>query len=124
MTGGVLGLLGGLITGLLLYTGLLRIPLRYLFAVTSGMILLMAAGMASQAAGFFMQAGYLPDQAPLWDSSALLAVNTIPGQILHALAGYDARPTALQLGIYVSTIVLILIGMKTIGSIKPRPINP
>ena len=53
--GVVLGLVGGAAIGALMCLGLLAIPLRRLFGVTSWLILLLAAGMASQGAAFLMQ---------------------------------------------------------------------
>lgn len=68
ISGGVSGLGAGLLVGALLYTGLLRIPLRWFFSITSVLVLLLAASMASQAARFLIQADLLPSLgAPLRD---------------------------------------------------------
>src|SRR5438094_3539822 len=65
--GGALGLGTGAVAGAALYFGLVRIPVRHLFTVTSWLVLLLAAGMASQAAAFLLQAGLLPPRGPrLW----------------------------------------------------------
>ena len=108
--GGALGLVGGAASGTLLYLGLMRIPARHLFAVTGWMLLLLAAGMAAQAAAFLVQAGWLPAIVePLWDSSSLLPQQSLPGQVLHALAGYDARPSGVQLVFFCTTIACVLL---------------
>ena len=71
--GGALGVLGGVSAGAALYYGLVSIPLRHLFAVTGWMVLLLAAGMAAQAAAFLVQADLLPPLGnQLWDTSFLL----------------------------------------------------
>ena len=57
--GGALGLAAGAASGMALYLGLARIPLRHLFAVTSWLVLLLAAGLASQGAAFLLQANML-----------------------------------------------------------------
>src|SRR5438132_3148109 len=44
--GGALGLVAGVAAGAGIYFGLVHIPMRHLFAVTSWLILLLAAGMA------------------------------------------------------------------------------
>jgi hypothetical protein len=54
------------------YFGPLRIPPEHLFTVTNWMILLRAAGMASQAADFLVQANLLRHWEQLWDTSAIL----------------------------------------------------
>ena len=103
LAGGLLGLAGGAAIGGLLYFGLLTIPTRHLFAVTGGLLLLLAAGMAAQAAGFLVQAGKLPALAdPLWDTSAWLPENGIVGQALHALMGYVERPGGMQVLFFVT----------------------
>jgi high-affinity iron transporter len=56
-----------------IYFGLVHIPMRHLFAVTGWLILLLAAGMASQGAAFLLQADLLPPLVSLWDTSFLLS---------------------------------------------------
>jgi high-affinity iron transporter len=114
------GVLGGAAIGLALYLGLLRIPMRYFFTATNWLLLLVAAGMAAQAANFLVQADILPPLgARLWDSSALLSDHSLFGQTLHALIGYDAQPAGIQLAFYLVTVVIIVLGMKLSG--KPKP---
>ena len=53
IVGGIaVGVAGGVAVGFLLYFGLLGIPMRYFFSATNWLMLLLAAGLASQAAGF------------------------------------------------------------------------
>ena len=57
----------------LIYLGLLAVPAHRLFAVTTGLITLLAAGLAAQAVFFLQQADYFQGLAtPLWDTSWLL----------------------------------------------------
>jgi high-affinity iron transporter len=106
--GGALGIGAGILIGAALYLGLLRIPTRHLFTVTSWLILLLAAGMASQGAAFLVQADILPAIDPaLWDTSALLSDDGIPGKIMHALVGYVARPAGIQVVFWGMTILVI-----------------
>src|SRR6478735_5439703 len=115
VSGGAAGLLAGLSVGVAMYFGLLRIPTKYLFTVTGWMILLLAAGMASQAANFLVQADMLPAWGKLWDISAILANKSILGSLLHTLVGYDAAPVGMQLFVYVVTITLIGVAMKVVN---------
>ena len=110
--GGALGLLIGALAGYGLYAGFLNIPPRLFFASTSGLILLLAAAMASQVARFLVQADLLPTLAdPLWNTSWLLDNGSIPGRFLHTLIGYDAMPSGIQVIFYTTTLILILSGM-------------
>lgn len=116
VVGSLVGLLGGLIAGAALYFGLLRIPTRHLFKVTSWMILFLAAGMASEGARFLVQADYLPALGErLWDTSFLLSDRSYLGQALHILIGYTPRPMGIQLVFYGLTILTIG-GLMTLGS--------
>jgi high-affinity iron transporter len=118
--GTALGLAGGMAAGAALYLGLLRIPLRQLFSVTSWMILLLAAGMAAQGAAFLEQGDVLPALGNnVWDTSFLLADDSILGRVLHALVGYVASPDGIQILFYVATLVVIGMLMRLAGRIDP-----
>lgn len=113
LLGGLMGVVAGIGVGYALYSGLLRIPLRWFFAATSMLVLLLAAGMAAQAARYLIQADILPSLgAPIWDSSALLPEHSALGVILHGLAGYEARPTGMQLVFYLATLGAVLVAMR------------
>jgi high-affinity iron transporter len=117
--GGLIGMLAGVAVGYSLYAGLLRIPMRWFFAATGALVLLLAAGMASTAAHFLIQADLIPALAsPLWDSSSALPENGLLGILLHSLIGYDARPAGMQVIFYVAVLAVISLGMKLAA--KPR----
>lgn len=120
--GFALGVAAGIGVGALLYFGLLRIPLKHLFTVTSWLILLLAAGMAAQGAAFLVQADVLPPLGDgVWDTSWLLTEHSIPGQVLHALVGYVARPTGIQIVFYAATLLIIGGLMRWGGDDRQRP---
>ncbi len=121
MIGGLIGLLAGVALGYTIYAGLLRVPMRWFFTATSILVLLLAAGMASQAAHFLIQADLIPTLAsPLWDTSTVLPENSVVGTLLHSLIGYDARPAGMQIVFYLSALIAISAGMHvTKQSYKP-----
>jgi high-affinity iron transporter len=101
--GAGLGVLGGGLVAVLMYLGLLAVPAGRLLSVTSWMILLLAAGMASKAVVFLQQAGYAEVlSAPLWDTSWLLPDNSILGRVAQTLVGYSDQPNGLQVLVYLS----------------------
>ena len=113
LIGGAFGLVGGVLVGWLLFAGLLRIPLKWFFSATSFLVLLLAAGMAAQAARFLIQADMIPSLAsPVWDTSSFVANSSIPGKLLQGLLGYDARPAGMQIAFFVAAIAVIVIGMS------------
>ncbi len=123
--GGALGLVLGCLAGVGLYAGVLRIPTRIFFTVTNVLILFLAASMASQAARFLVQADVLPSLAsPLWNTTWLLDNASLAGRVLHTLMGYEAMPTGIQVVFYVSTLALVLSGMRVARvrpTFKPAP---
>ena len=121
--GGLIGLALGVAVGLALYFGRLRIPVRHFFSATNALLVLLAAGLASAAAGKLVQADVLPtlvDQ--LWDSSWLLTDESVVGNMMHVLVGYTAQPSGMQLLFYVATVLLLLTGMRLSGA--PAPARP
>jgi len=116
LAGGLIGLVAGALLGLLLYRGLLKIPLKHFFSVTGWLVLLIASGLAAQAAAFLNQAGILPALGNgLWDSSRLLDQGSLLGQMLHVLVGYTARPSGIQLLFYGVTLATIFGLMRWVG---------
>lgn len=119
MLGGLSGLFSGIVVGYMIYAGLLRVPMRYFFTATGILVLLLAAGMASQAAHFLIQADLLPSlAAPLWDTSAELPESSLLGMLLRSLIGYDSHPAGMQIIFYLTALVTIFIGMK--WAARPR----
>ena len=106
ITGSATGLLLGALVGVLLYYGLLKIPARHMLRVTSWLLILLVAGLASQGVGYLSAAGYFADYSqPLWNTSWLLSEDSIAGKSLHSLIGYTARPSAAQLATYIATLL-------------------
>ncbi len=119
LAGWIVGLAGGAAMGALIYLGLLAIPLRRLFSVTSWLILLLAAGMASQGAAFLMQANLLPSLGnDLWDTSSILSENSMLG-LLHVLIGYSAQPAGIQVVFYLCTLLGVGALMRVMGRGPP-----
>ena len=123
LAGGALGVLAGAGVSLLMYLGLLAIPAHRLFAATTGLITLLAAGLASQAAAFLQQAGLVTVlQTPLWDTSAILKEDSLVGRLLKTLVGYTDQPNGLQLIAWLAVVAMMLTLMRTVnGAKKPIP---
>ncbi|MFI4983326.1 MAG: FTR1 family protein, partial [Nevskiales bacterium] len=115
LAGGGIGIVLGAAMSALIYLGLLAVPAQRLFAVTTGLITLLAAGLAAQAVLFLQQADYLSGlTTPLWDTSWLLRDDSVPGRMLHTLIGYTASPDAAQLLAYAGVVVLVLALMRLV----------
>ncbi len=119
--GGAIGLaLGGGVC-LLTYFGLMRIPPRPLFATTTTLITLLAAGMAAQAVAFLERANWLTSlDTVVWDSAWLLPEKSISGRAMHTLIGYTDQPTEMQLVAYVAVLLVTFMLMRLSGSQQTR----
>jgi high-affinity iron transporter len=117
LIGGAIGLALGAFVCLLTYLGLITIPMKYLFSVTSTLIALLAAGMAAQAIAFLQQADILTafDQT-VWDTSWILSDESFLGRALHTLIGYVDQPTAMQLIVYAATLAVIAALMRLVAA--------
>jgi high-affinity iron transporter len=115
--GGIIGLALGAAVCLLTYFGLMRIPPRALFATTTVLITLLAAGMAAQAVAFLERANWLNSlDAVVWDSGWLLSDKSIAGRAMHTLIGYTDQPTEMQLLAYVAVLLVTVLLMRLTGS--------
>jgi high-affinity iron transporter len=87
--------------------------MRHFFSATNGLLVLLAAGLASSAAGILVQADVLPTLVDtLWDSSWLLTDESLLGRTLHILVGYTAQPGGIQMLFYAATVIALLVGMR------------
>jgi len=122
-SGGVAGLGLACVVSWLLYRGLVIIPLHRLFGVTNALIALLAAGMAGQAAAVLHSADLVPGWGEqLWNTSALLADDSFVGRSLHALMGYSARPSGIQLAAWLATLLMLVICSRAISRPRARPL--
>lgn len=108
LAGSALGLIAGCAVSALTFLGLVTIPQRYLFKVTTILITFLAAGLAAQSVAFFQQAGVVTALAQTaWDTSAILSDTSLFGRVLHTLVGYSDEPSVMQVAVYAATLAAI-----------------
>ena len=127
LIGSLLGLAAGVAVSAVTYFGLVTIPARRLFAVTSALITFLAAGLASQSVNFLQQADVVTlwsDTA--WDTSGILSDTSLFGRVLHTLIGYSDQPSVLQVIVYATTLAAIFALSKAFAPRAPlrRPEAP
>ncbi|WP_442755055.1 FTR1 family iron permease [Methylocystis sp. JAN1] len=124
LIGGVAGLALGALTSAATFFGLVSIPPKKLFATTTALITLLAAGLAAQAVAFLQQAGAITTLTDtLWDTSWLLSDKSIPGRVLHTLIGYADQPSQMQVVVYALTIAAIIAATKLVTMSPPPPMR-
>jgi len=108
LIGGLTGAAAALLVGGLLYFGLVRIPIKQLFSIAGWLLMLLAAGMVSQATWNLVAIEWLPPVVDtLWNSSSVLSQESLLGEVLHVLIGYDDQPSGLQVIVFVVSLAIL-----------------
>jgi high-affinity iron transporter len=117
--GGLLGLVGAVVLGVLVYQGGRRLDLKRFFTVTGALVLIIAAGLFARGMAWLQEAGVLPTYWwPVWD----LHLNPIVGygtfaQFLSGLFGWNPRPAIEELAawvLYMSVMAWLLVGRASL----------
>jgi high-affinity iron transporter len=119
MVGTLIGSGIGISVGALLYYLLVNLRQPWSQVSGIGLLILVASGLASQAALLLIQADWLPSQLPIWDTSAVIAEDSVTGQLLYAMIGYEATPTAIQAGCYIGG-GLLLLAVALVAALRGR----
>ena len=119
VAGSAAGLLAGGVLGGALYFGLVNIPTKYIFKVTTWVLLFLTAGMSSIGAKYLVAAGYFESaSAVMWNMSSILSESSVVGQILHAMLGYSERPMLIQGIFYLATLAFFVSAMYLVQAKK------
>ena len=112
--GSLIGAGIGVSIGALLYYGLVNINAYTGECLALLLLALFTGNMAAQGTLLLIQADFLPSGQPLWNSSHLISEDAMIGQLLYALIGYEAAPSAIQVGTYgvFFTLMLVLFALR------------
>ena len=104
-TGALAGFLIGAAVAVGLFKSLVNISMRHVFSVVTMLIVLLAAGMASQGVAYLVMVDALPSLGQsIWNTSAIIPEQGLLGQLLQALIGYDDRPSGIQVLVFVMVL--------------------
>jgi high-affinity iron transporter len=109
--GSFIGACIGFSVGILMYYLLVSQPRRRALPITFVLLFLVAASMSSQAVRLLIQADWISAAGALWDTSSILPEQSLLGQLLYALIGYEATPSAVEVTIYVGSIFLVFLSL-------------
>ncbi|RYY75467.1 MAG: hypothetical protein EOO52_08700 [Gammaproteobacteria bacterium] len=102
LIGAAIGIGIGMSLGGITYYALVFMRNKYFLPGFIIVVTLLAGGLSLQIAKQFLQIGLLESNGPLWDSSFLINEKSWLGELLYALFGYDAQPTAIQSYFYLA----------------------
>ena len=92
---------------MLFYYLLLALPARRTLLISLILLSLTAAGMCAQATKLLIQADWISVAGPLWNTSGILPEESLAGQLLYALIGYEASPSAAEVAIYAGSLAIM-----------------
>jgi high-affinity iron transporter len=101
VAGAGLGLGTAAALGYALIAGAVRLDMRLFFRVSNLVLVLFAAGMIALGVHEFVGAGLLPPLIdPVWNLNPVISDESLPGQLLKTLFGYDGRPALSEVVAY------------------------
>ena len=111
--GGGIGIVGGLIIGGLFYFGMIKLFAKHFLNISSILLTFLAAGLAAKGVYYLAMVGLVPEFGyKLWDTSWAISNESILGESLGVLLGYNATPSGVELMTYVATLVIIYFGLR------------
>lgn len=109
VVGGLLGfaVAGG--AGVVLYYGAARLPIKQFFVASGVVLMVLAAGLLSNALTELHEATLIPDLGHRpWDTEGFIAMTSSLGKFTHTILGYDSAPALSQIVLYWGYLVLVV----------------
>ena len=107
--GGVAGFALAVAVGVVLYYGSAKLPLRQFFFASAVALMVLAAGMLSNALMELQEAALLSELGPRpWDTESIISATSDLGKFLHTILGYDSAPTLAQITLYWAYLAAVL----------------
>jgi high-affinity iron transporter len=109
LAGTILGLGTAILLGYTLFATTVRLDLRRFFQVTGLLLILFAAGLVAHGVHEFNEVGWVPPVIEhIWDVNAILDENSVSGQLMKTLFGYNGNPSLTEMIAYFGYLVVIL----------------
>ncbi len=105
-----LGVSGGLLMGYGVYLGFKGMNLRYLFDISSALLILFAAGLFAHGVHEFQEIGLIPTFVEhIWDINYIINEDSLVGGFMKSLFGYNANPSLIEVFIYCASFILMIL---------------
>jgi high-affinity iron transporter len=110
LAGTILGLGTAVLLGYTLFATTVRLDLKKFFQVTGLLLILFAAGLVAHGVHEFNEAGIIPSVIEhVWDVNAILDEDSVAGQLLKTLFGYNGNPSLTEMTAYFGYLIVILL---------------
>ena len=112
LAGAILGLGTAILLGWTLFATTVRLDLRRCFQVTGALLIMFAAGLVAHGVHEFNEVSWIPAVIEhVWDVNAFVDENSLPGQLLKTLFGYNGNPSLTEVisyFVYLAAIIFVL----------------
>lgn len=113
LLGAALGLGTAILLGWSLFASTVRLDLRRFFQVTGVLLIFFAAGLFAHGIHEFIEVGWLPAIVEnVWDVSFILSKESVLGQLMSALFGYNPSPDLTEVIAYLAYFAAIGLGLQ------------
>jgi len=110
LAGTILGLGTAALIGYTIFASTLRLDLRRFFQVTGILLILFAAGLVAHGIHEFNIVGWIPGVVEhVWDVNMILDENSVAGQLLQTLFGYNGNPSLTEMLTYFTYIAIVFV---------------
>ena len=110
LAGTILGLGTAVLLGWTLFATTVRLDLRRFFQVTGLLLILFAAGLVAHGVHEFNEVGWIPSIVEhVWDVNAIVDENSVPGQLLKTLFGYNGNPSLTEVIAYFIYLAVVTV---------------
>ena len=110
LAGTILGLGTSALLGYTLFATTVRLDLRRFFQVTGFLLILFAAGLVAHGVHEFNEVGWIPAIVEhIWDVNMILDENSVTGQLLKTLFGYNGNPSLTEIIAYFAYIATVVV---------------
>jgi high-affinity iron transporter len=108
ISGILIGFIMAVLVSLMFYFGLIKLSKKIFFSVVSYLLMFIASGMSAQFAHNLIATDILPALInPVWDSSSIISSNSLIGNVLGVILGYNDRPSLMEALFYIGTFITI-----------------
>jgi len=110
LAGTILGLGTSVLLGWTLFATTIRLDLRRFFQVTGFLLILFAAGLVAHGVHEFNEVGWIPAVVEhVWDVNTIVDENSVAGQLLKTLFGYNGNPSLTEMIFYFVYLAVVTV---------------
>lgn len=121
LAGTVLGLGTAILLGYTIFATTVRLDLRRFFQVTGILLILFAAGLVAHGVHEFNEVGWIPAIIEhVWDVNMILDENSVAGQLLKTLFGYNGNPSLTETLAYLAYLAVISVFWRRENAIPAK----